>query len=321
VPKQASIVLLAALLGAALLPAATRAQTYPDRPVSILVPVAAGVGADIIVRALADKLSQRWNQQVVVVNRPGGRGMIAAQAVASAEPDGHTLYVGLSSAFVVWPDSKTKPPVDLMADLLTIGMISEQPMVIAASANLGVRTLKDFIAHAKGRPDELLYGATFLSVPHLTGELLNRRAGIKMRHIPTTGAARARQDVLAGVLHAVMDSVPGIAGALREGTVAGLAFTSDRRLKSFPELPLAAETLPDFNVKGWFVMMAPLNTPKAVVARIGEDLQAVLRNPELQSRYERGGTFALPTTAAEAVRYIKAERDLWRPVVREIGVK
>jgi len=296
------------------------AQSYPDRPVSIILPVAAGVGADVIVRALADRLSHRWKQQVVIVNRPGGRGMIAAQAAASAQPDGYTLYVGLSSAFIVWPESKTKAPVDLATDLATIGLISEQPMVIAVSKSLGAKTLAEFIEVVKRRPGDILYGATFLSVPHLTGELLNRRAGIKMRHIPTKGAAQARQDMMSGVLHVVMDSVPGIAGALRAGTVNGLAFSSDKRLANFPDLPLASDTLPDFNVKGWFVLMAPPKTPQAIVSRIGNDLRATLNEPALRKLYESTGTFALPTTAEEALAYIKAEQDLWRPIVREIGV-
>ncbi len=310
-----------AWLVAACLAAATPVlgQGYPQKPVSIIVPVAAGVGADVIVRILAERLSQRWNQQVVVVNRPGGSGAIGAQAAAMAAPDGHTLYMAVSSGFVVIPESKSKWPVDLATDFVTIGLISDQPMIIAAAPSLGVNSLSEFIELVKRRPGEILYGAARLSVPHLTGELLNARAGINMRYIPTMGAAKVMQDILNGNLHAVTDSVPGIRGAIQNGTVKALAFTGDKRLASFPDLPLAAETLPDFHVKGWFALMAPAQTPEPVASQIRDDLRATLEDPGLRARYEAIGTFPRPSTLDQTMAFIKAEQQLWRPIVRQIG--
>src|SRR5262245_30322571 len=149
------------------------AQGYPERPVSIIVPVAPGAAPDVIARILADRLGQRWKQQVLVVNRPGGSGVIGAQAAASAAADGYTLYMPPSSAFTIVPESKNKWPVDLMTDFATIGLICDQPMTVAVTPKLEVNTLAELIALAKRRPDEILYGASRLSVPHMTGEFLN----------------------------------------------------------------------------------------------------------------------------------------------------
>jgi tripartite-type tricarboxylate transporter receptor subunit TctC len=299
--------------------AAASAQDYPQRPISLIVPVAPGTGADVIARVLTERLSERWGQQVVVVNRPGASGAIAAQAAAHATPDGYTLYMAVSSAFVVIPETKNKWPVDLATDFTMIGWISDQPMIIAAAPSLGVNTLPEFIDLVKRRPEEVLFGAARLSVPHLTGALLNERAGIKMRYIPTTGAAKVMQDILNGNLHAVTDSVPGIRGAIQNGTVKALAFTGEKRLASYPDLPLASETLPNFYVRGWFVLMAPAKTPERIVERIRADLRATLENPALRARYEQMGTFPRTASVAEIWALVKAEQELWRPIVREIG--
>ena len=187
------------------------AQNYPHKPVSIVVPVAAGVGADVIARILADSLSQRWKQQVLIVNRPGASGAVAAQAAALAPADGYTLFMAVSSAFAVLPETKTKWPVSLATDFATIGLISDQPMIVAVTPSLGVNTLAEFIDLAKRRPGEILYGAPRLSVPHLTGAYLSARADIDLRYIPTQGAAKVLQDIMNGNLHVVVDSVPGSA--------------------------------------------------------------------------------------------------------------
>ena len=308
--------LLAVCLGVA---SPASVQSFPDKPVSIIVPFAPGVGADVIIRILADRLTERWKHQVLVVNRPGASGLIAAQAAAAAAPDGYTLYMPVSSNFVVRPKDRAKWPVELPGDFATIGLISEQPMIIAATPSLGVNTLAEFIAYARQRPNEILYGATRLSVPHLTGALLNQRAGIAMRYIPTTGAAKVMQDIMNGNLQVVTDSVPGIRNAMNGGLVKGLAFTGSKRVASFPDLPLASETIPGFRVRGWFALMAPKATPPAIVSQISDDLRSTLSEPALRQRYEQIGTFALPASVEETLNYIKAEQELWAPIVEQIG--
>ena len=316
--RRLSVLLIAVAF--ALTAAATAwARDYPQKPVSLIIPVAAGTGADVIARILADQLTERWGQQVVVINRPGAAGVIAAQTAASAVPDGYTLYMAVSSGFAVIPETKAKWPVDLSTDFVPIGWISDQPMIIAVAPSLGVNTLAEFIDLAKRKPDDMLFGAARLSVPHLTGALLNERAGIKMRYIPTGGAPKVMQDILNGNLNVVTDSVPGIRGALQGGMVKALAFTGERRLASYPDLPLASETLPKFFVRGWFVLMAPAKTPEEIVKQARDDLRETLEQPALRSRYEEMGTFARPTSSEQEVRkMIEDEKNLWRPIVREI---
>lgn len=295
------------------------AQSYPERPVSIIVPVAPGAAPDVIARILADRLGQRWKQQVLVVNRPGGSGVIGAQAAASSAADGYTLYMPLSSAFTIVPESKAKWPVDLMSDFATIGLICDQPMTFAVTPKLEANTLAELIALAKRRPDEILYGASRLSVPHMTGEFFNARAGVKLGYVPTTGAAKVVQDIMSGNLHVVIDSIPGVAGALQAGAVKALAVAGDKRLDNYPDVPLVSDTLPNFQATGWYVLMAPARTPEAIVRKLGDDLRATLEEPELRSRFEVVGTFARPSSIAQTMAFIKAEQDQWRPIVRQIG--
>ena len=313
--------IVAALLAALLSAAAAQAQDYPSRPVTIIVPVGPGSGPDVIARILADRLTSQWKQQVLIVNRPGGSGIIGAQAAIQAAPDGYTLYMPLSSAFAILPESKVKLPVDLATEFATIGLIGEQPMIFAVTPKLGASTLGELIALAKQKPNEILYGASRLSVPHMTGEYLNVRAGIKLGYVPTSGAAKVVQDIMSGNLHMVVDSAPGMAGALHTGAIKALAVASDKRLDNFPEVPTVSETLPNFQAKGWFVLMAPLKTPEPVVRKLGDDLRTALRDPDLKKRFEVVGTFPRPSSVAETNAFIKAEQDQWRPVVRLIGTE
>ena len=189
------IVAIAAALGSPAL-----AGNYPERPVMIVTPSGAGAGPDVITRIIADRLSHEWGRQVLVVNRPGGGGLMAAQAVSAAERDGYTLYLPLSSTFVVLPETQTKLPLDLRRDIVPIGLIGEQPMVIAVHPSLGVNSLTELIAVAKKRPGQLLYGAGRGSMPHLAGALFAHRAGIELGFIPYPTASRALTDAIGGTL-------------------------------------------------------------------------------------------------------------------------
>jgi tripartite-type tricarboxylate transporter receptor subunit TctC len=298
-------------------------ESYPDKPVSIIVPVGPGAAPDVIVRILADRLARHWKQQVVIVNRPGGGGMIGAQAAAIAPADGYMLYMPLSSAFTVLPESKTHgaKAAELFRELVPIGLIGDQPMVFAATPALGVATLPEFVALARRRPNEILYGAARGSVPHMTGELLNIRAGIKLGYVPTLGAAKVVQDIMNGNLHMIVDSMPGIAGALQSGAVKALAVASDKRLDNYPDVPLVTDVLPGFAARGWYALMAPAKTPAHIVHQLGADLRAVLADSELKTKFEVVGTFPRPSTVEQTTAYIRAEQDLWRPIVHQIGVE
>ena len=304
---------------AAIVGSPANADSYPTRPVMILLPAAAGTGPDVIVRIITDRLTKTWGQQVLVVNRPGGGGVIAAQAAAAAPSDGHTLYVPLASTFVVLPETQAKMPLDLARDLVPIGMIGEQPMVIAVIPALGINTLAELIARAKGRPGEMLFGAPRGTLPHLTNEMLRRRVGLDLAFIPTS--ARAVQDTIGGTIHVCIESLAALSGPIQGGSLKGLAVASSSRLPDFPDLPTVEEAalgIGSFEAHGWFALMAPARTPDAIVQKVNRDLRSALGEPEVKRKLAALGTYPRPMSPAETAAFIRSEQDLWRPVVKQL---
>lgn len=298
--------------------AAARAAAYPDRPVSITMQAPAGGGPDVIARIVADRLSHRWRQQVVIVNRPGGGGVIALQAALTAPADGYQLFMGLSSTFVVLPETHPELGARLRSDLTPVGLIGEQPMVIAVNARLGVGTLKELVAKAKAHPGTLLYGTAKGSLPNLTGELFQKKAGIKLTYVPYQSLAKATQDGASGTTQIVIESLSALAAFFQAGTLKPLAIASAKRVPDYPDLPTVAEALPDigaFESRGWFVLMAPAGTPEAVLSQLGADLRSVLADETLRTKFAALGTYPRPTTADDARRFIADEQALWKAPV------
>ncbi len=307
---------------AAIAGSSVKADSYPTRPVMLVLPVSAGSGPDVIARIVADRLTKTWGQQVVVVNRPGGGGIIAAQAAATAPPDGHTLYMPVASTFVVLPETQAKMPLDLARDLVPVGLLGEQPMAIAVHPSLGVNTLAELIARAKERPGEILFGATRGLMPHLTSEMLRRRAGIDLTYIPSPGI-RALQDAIGGTFHVYVESMTPLAGPMQNGSLKALAVASSRRLPDFPDLPTVEEAAPGigaFEARGWFALMAPARTPDAIVQKINRDLRTALGEPEVRQKLAVLGTYPRPMSPEETSAFIRSEQDLWRPVVRQLDL-
>jgi putative tricarboxylic transport membrane protein len=314
------ISLLSLLALSALGGAPVQGEAYPTRPVKIIVPVGAASTPDVIGRIVADRLMQVWGQQVLVINRPGGGGIIAAQAAAAAEPDGYTLFFGISSTFVVLPETHDKLPFDLHRAFVPISLVNEGPMVIAAASMLGVNTLADAIALAKKKPEGLLYAGNFRgSLPHMAGELFAARAGIKLTHVPYPGVGPALNDVIAGRIGLIVEAMSGLSGAIASGTIKPLAFTAARRLPDFPDLPTVSETIAGFEAKGWFALLAPAGVLDEIVRKVNRDLRGVLAQSELQRRFQTLGTYARPMSPAETALFIRGEQDLWRPIVRDLA--
>jgi tripartite-type tricarboxylate transporter receptor subunit TctC len=298
-----------------------KADSYPTRPVMLLTPVGAGSGPDVIARIVADRLTKTWGQQVLVVNRPGGAGIIAAQAAAVAPADGHTLYMPVASTFVVLPETHAKLPLDLARDLVPVGLLGEQPMAIAVNPALGISTLAELIARAKDRPGGLLFGANRGLLPHLTGEMLRRRAGINLTYIPSN--TRTLQDTIGGTFHVFIESMTAIAGPMQGGSLKALAVAASRRLSDFPDLPTVEEAVPGigvFEARGWFALMAPARTPDVIVQKINRDLRVALGEPEVQRKLAVLGTYPRPMSPAETAAFIRSEQDLWRPVVKQLDL-
>jgi len=310
-----------AIVGALTARSPANAEAYPSRYVSIVIQTAAGSGPDVIARIVADRLSHSWGQQVIIMNRNGAAGLVAAQAAAAAQPDGYTLYMPTSTALVILPETQPKLPVDFERDFVPIGLISQSPMIVAVSAALGVDTLEQFIALAKKRPGEILYAANNRgSFPHLTGEYFRSRAGIQLAFVPYPGAAAGLKDVIGGSISMIIEGPSALSGALQAGSIKALAVTSTTRLPNFPDLPTVAETIPDFSVVGWFALMARTGTPDSIVRKVSQDLQTVLKQSAIKEKFETLGVYPRPTAPAEAAAFIRSERQLWKPVIKDVGL-
>lgn len=312
---------LASALAAPGCAAPARAAVYPQRPVSITTQAPPGGGPDVIARIVADGLARRWRQQVLIVNRPGGGGVIALQAALAAQPDGYALFMALSSTLVVLPETHPELSARLRSDLQPVGLIGEQPMVIAVNSTLDIRSLKDLVGYAKAHPGALLYGTAKGSLPNLTGELLQKRAAVKLTYVPYASLAKATQDGAAGTTQVVIESLSALAPYLQAGTLRPLAIAAARRVPDYPELPTVTEALPGlgrFESRGWFALMAPAAAPADAVATIGADLRVVLSDAGLQRKFAALGTYARAMSAADTRRFIADEQALWRPAVDAI---
>jgi tripartite-type tricarboxylate transporter receptor subunit TctC len=322
-PRRAFLHLAAC---AAAFPAVSRmtsaqAQDYPAKPVRIITHSAAGGAPDAVLRIVADRLSQTWGRQVVALNHPGAGGAVAARTAATAAPDGYTLYMPASSAFVTLPGLQANLPLEVPRDFVPIGFVAEQPFLISVTSSLGVMTLPEFIALAKKRPGEISYAATGRgTLSHLAGEALQIRAGIKLLMVPYLGGtAQALNDVIGGRVPLVIDGYPPLAGALQGGAIKALAVGSTRRLPDFPDLATAAETLPGFNARGWFVLVAPVGTPEAIVRKLSDDLRIVVTDPAIKAKLETTGNYPLSMTPTELLAFIHGEQQMWKPVLEQIA--
>jgi tripartite-type tricarboxylate transporter receptor subunit TctC len=310
-----------AIVSASVPTAPLNAEPYPSRYVSIIIQTAAGSGPDVIARIVADRLTHIWGHQVAIINRNGAAGLVAAQAAAAAPPDGYTLYMPTSTALVVLPETQPKMPVDFERDFVPIGLISQSPMIVAVSPTLGVNTLEQLIALAKKRPGEILYAANNRgSFPHLAGEFFRSQADIQLTFVPYPGAAAALNDVMGGRISMIIEGPSALSGALQAGSIKALAVTSAKRLPNFPDLPTVAETIPSFSVVSWFALMAKTGTPDSILRKVSEDLQTVLEQPATKDKLETLGVYPRPTSSAEAAEFIRSERQLWKPVIRDVGL-
>ena len=299
------------------------AQPYPSRPVTIIADSAAGSTPDAVLRLIADRLGQLWSQQIVPVNHPGAGGSIAARIAADAAPDGYTLYMPVLSTFVSLPGAAPNLPLRLPRDFLPIGFAAENPMFVAVTPSLGIATLPDLIARAKARPGDISCAVTGIGrLTHLTAELLQSKAGLKILMVPYTGGpAHAISDVVSGRVSFIVEGYSGIAGAIQSGLVKPIAVAAEKRLAEFPNLPTVAETIPGFSATGWQVLVAPVGTPEAIIRKVSEDLRTVVDDPELKKTIAVRGSYTRAMSPHETVAFVAAEQAKWRPVTENIANK
>jgi len=317
-------ILLLAAAAVIALGSPSQAQNFPDRPVKIINDSAPGSATDTAARLTAERLSQIWGQQVVVENRPGAGGSLAVRAAQQATPDGYTLYVGAASTFTALkgaPGVAPNLPIELPRDFTPIGFMTIQPMFIAVSPAINVKSLPELIALAKQKPGELSYATTGRGrITHLTMELVQERAGIKLQMIPYTGGpTAAMSDVGTGRVAVVLEGYAGLAGGLNSGLIKGIAVSSQQRLDDFKDLPTVAETLPGFVAGGWNVLLAPVGTPDAIIQKASVDLRKAMEDAEVRKKLAALGGYVQPMTPVEVNKFVQDQQTTWRPIAEKVA--
>ena len=306
---------------AALFAAPALAQ-YPARPVRMIVSIPPGGAPDIAARVLGQKLSESIGQQVVVDNRPGSNGNIAAEIVAKSAPDGHTLGLFADSLITINPHVYAKMPVDTLKDLAPLASVAANQFVLSVNPALPVRTFKEFVEHARKANPPLAYASGGNGSQHqMCMEMLKQRAGINLIHVPFKGGTPATIATVGGETMAMFSGTSS-APQIKAGKLRGLAVTGKRRSAAFPELPTIGEFYPGYEVTIWLGLFAPASTPPAVLDRLRAEVGKALTQPELKERLmAAGGLDAFATTPGEFAALIRRDYDKYGKVVRDVGVK
>jgi tripartite-type tricarboxylate transporter receptor subunit TctC len=299
------------------------ADTWPSRPIRVVVTVPPGGAADFIARTVGAKLSVALAQPVLVENRAGASGTLAADAVAKSAPDGHTLLQNSITTHGVAPLIFAKLPYDSFRDLTPITLLARIPLIMAVNADVPAGSVADFVALAKARPGAFSFASSGAGgAPHLAGELFKSVTGTELVHVPYKGSGPAVIDLVAGRVQLMFDGAPSLLAHVKSGRLRVLAVASPQRNALVPQAPTFAEIgYPELDVSLWYGMMAPAGTPRAVVERLNVEIGKVLDAPEVRERFAAQGAEAAPTTPEQFAQFMRQELARWEPVVRKAGVK
>jgi tripartite-type tricarboxylate transporter receptor subunit TctC len=323
---KAEFSLLAALaLALALATAATaHAQTYPDRPIRMVVGFPPGGGTDVVARILVPRLSEQLGQQVVIENRPGATGTVAAGMVAKSAPDGYTLMMGHVSVNAIAPSLFRNLTYDVLKDFAPVTLTASVPNFIVVHPSFQVHSVKELIAYAKANPGKLSFpSAGNGSTPHLAGEMFKSLAGVNLVHVPYKGSGQSMQDLLAGQHLVAFDTVPAAAPFVRAGRLRLLAVSSARRLADFPDTPTVEEAgVPGYQVSTWYGVFAPAGTPPAIVGRLHAEINKAMQTPELHAQFAAMGADDTVTRSPEEfMALVRADTARYAKVVKDAGLK
>ena len=315
-----ALVLLAVSMGGAL--AQPVRTEFPTRPLRYIVPFPPGGSTDIFARIVADALTDRLGQQVVIDNRGGAGGILGAQVAARATSDGYTLFACNIASLALIPSLYRKPGYDADSDFTPIGLIGSNPNALAVHPSIPATTVAEFIAHAKARPGKLNYGSAGVGTsPQLSMELFRMNAGIDLVHVPYKGGGPLLMAIVGGEVQTLFGTVPLLLGAGRTGKVRILGVTSATRAAELPEVPTIAESgMPDFEVVSWQGLCTPAGVPKAVLAKLRAGLAAALDLPETRKRLADQGVQLNPLPHDKFAAFIRAERGKWAKVVKDVGI-
>ena len=318
--------LAAALAASALaLPAAASAQQpWPAKPIRLLVGFAPGGGTDIVARTLAPKLSELLGQQVIVENRAGAAGVIAADAVAKAAPDGYTLLAGHANSNAIAPHVQPKIPFDPIADFTPITYIGYVPNVLVVNPKVPANSVEELVALAKAKPGTLTYASSGVgSTQHLAGALFNRISGTSMNHVPYKGSGAAIVDLVAGQVDTNFDTMPPVLENIRAGKLRALAISTPKRLPQLADVPTFDEKgIKGFDVTNWYSVMGPKGLPADIVAKLDDAMKKAMADPEIRQKLDpQGVQFGGPATPAAFAEFIRAENAKYAKLVKDLNVK
>ena len=313
--------LASAVMGLALVSAGSpaRADTWPSKPVRIVVPFAVAGTTDLVTRVLATL----WNVPVVVENRAGAGGNIGAEVVARAAPDGYTLLMGTVATHGINVSLYNKMAFDPVKDFEPVSLVASTPSVLAVNPALPVNSVQQFVAYLKARPGQLYFGSPGNgSSHHLAGELFNSMAGTKMVHVPYRGTAAAITDTISGQIHVIIDTLPSSMSFVKTGKLKVLAVTSTQRDPALPDLPTVAEAgVPGYEVGSWYGLLLPAGTPPAIVKKVSEDVAKIVHSPAIHAKLQAQGATPVGSTPAQFTAHIRKEIDKWSVVVKSSGAK
>jgi tripartite-type tricarboxylate transporter receptor subunit TctC len=315
-------VLIAAMVAAGL-SAAARAQDYPSRPVTMVVPFTSGGSTEIMARLIAQGLEVKLGKPVIVENKPGAGTVIGSNFVAKSEPDGYTLLMGTSSPIAINVTVYKALPYNPATDFVPLAMVAESPFVLVVNNDLPVKTIPELIAYAKANPGKLSFGSGGPGAPHhLFAELFASMAGIKMTHVPYRGSLPALNDVLAGHIQLMFCDLPPAVGMISSGKIRALGVTPAKRLAALPDVPTIAEAgVPGYSAAAWFMVVAPSKTPKPVVDRLHADMKEVLTSAQTRGQIDKLGLTPLDTPPIATMQdFVKSEIARWGKVVEAAGI-
>jgi len=316
------IVALAALLiGSVVLPAG--AGEYPAKPIRIIAQFTPGSSTDILARIVAAKLSQDWNQQVVVDNRPGAGGVVGTEMGAKANPDGYTLTMAVSAAFGINPSLYAKLPYDVVKDFAPISTLGLTPQTLVVSPSTAYKSVKEFVAAAKDKPGQINYASLGTgSTSHLTMEMFRSAADIKLNHVPFKGSAEAHTQLIGGQIPAMFDAIPATLPQIKGGRLRGLGIATLKRSQFLPDLPTIAEAgYAGFEAVGWIGIAAPAKTPAAILDKLNAEMVKIIHEPDVQEKLAALAFTPVGDSRAQFAAFMKSEIAKWGKAVKESGAK
>jgi tripartite-type tricarboxylate transporter receptor subunit TctC len=321
-PSRRQFLGLAAVLAApAFLPSRASSADWPAKPVRVVVPFTPGGSTDITARLVGNRLQEIWGQSVVIENKPGAGGNIAADAVAHSDADGYTIFItgpGMATNRFLYPQLSYDP----IGDFAPVTMLITQPNMMCVPNSSPAKSVQEFIDFCNANRGKVTFASSGNGTTlHLSGELFKRLANVEMIHIPYRGGAPAINDLIPGRVNVIFDNMPSIISHVRSGSVRGLAVTTKERVAVVSDLPSIAETVPGFDVVSWFAFFVPAKTPPEVIAKINADTNAALVYPAVKSRFEELGAVPKGSTAAQLAAFLQSETEKWGPVIRDAQIK